>query len=329
MFRRRVVDPDRLVKKILDYGDIDTSLAPGAERIELLNTEEKRTLESVEVQSAAALKEAMGRVARAKQQRQARINRRNPKLETRTSRRAEMSRWIKAGILERLTIFDAPLPIRWTLMGILAALDYYIFAKAVAVALDIEDSLTNVQFWLAGLFGLGVFVVGIFLGFALKRYWLAHAQASLIEEHAAGSGDGRREKSGADEALPPQTSSGFAFVVFTAFLFITACVVGAFIRLEAGTGERRGAVILQMLIPVVVVLVEFVTNDPTHVRVPRRGPVDWWLDQRLAGAKGEVERIKATSTETKKRIRQTFAAARQKLRVALLDLRFKLEETAS
>lgn len=312
------IDAQRLVKDVLAVGDIDASVAPGEERLEILNARKEHSLSALELQIEERRSVLSAEKAKIENRKSSRAARREVRAARREARQKTMQEWRTLGVLERLVVLDAPRPVRWVVLTVLASLDYYVFAKAAAVALDIEESFSNFQFWLGGGLGLMVFVCGLLLAHVLKRTALASGQASLV-----------RQRQATPASVPERSSYNLPTLVTSTLFFLAFCILGGAVRLAADTGEQPTVVVFQMLVPLVVVLIEYLMHDPTEVRTPRRGIVDWWLDRRLASVEDRLGGLETAASKARQRVEQAFGTALQRLRVELLDRGFSLDQGAT
>jgi hypothetical protein len=184
--------------------------------------------------------------------------------------------WRRAGILERIPLVEFSRITKFTIISLLAMLDFYVFARSVAVNQDVPERLGEPQFLVGGGYGLLVFVVGFFLARSLKQSNYASAQRRLRREIDEGAVTAREDDM---PLLVPSRVDPSVLFVFLA-MFAAFCVAGVFVRMGgAAVDEGMGLAMLQALVPVLVVLAEFFLYDPTDYRLPRPNTIDRWLEQ--------------------------------------------------
>jgi hypothetical protein len=309
---RRRITPRHLVKSVLRAGDIDASKASGDDRLRILESEWRQQLALVDGrarEAASALHETLRNLA---ERRDKRLASREERASKRAAKRENLGEWRSRGVLDRMVLLDPSPPLRWSILIFLAGLDYYVFARAAAVAFDVEESPTSAEFWVGGLFGVLVFMLGLFLANTWKRGSLARAQVSIAREAT--------DKT----KLPQRMSPNFGVLMVTLFFFLLFCLIGAFVRIEAESGERISVLALQILVPVLVVLVEYLMHDPTDVRLPRRQLLDWWIDRRISQTNKALAAVDAAKERDRTHIDDIFNIAYENLRIELLDRGFSV-----
>ncbi|MDY7105602.1 MAG: hypothetical protein S0880_30840 [Actinomycetota bacterium] len=217
--------------------------------------------------------EKVERLSRLLDRRKAKRQEQIDRLAPRTDR---ANTWRRAGILERIPLVEFSRTTKITIIGLLAMLDFYVFARSVAVNQDVPERLTEPQFLIGGGYGLLVFVVGFFLARSLKQWNYASAQRRLRREIDQGAVEVPDEDL---RLLVPSRVDPSVLFVFL-LMFGAFCVAGVFVRMGgAAVDEGLGLAMLQALVPVLVVLAEFFLFDPTDYRLPKPNSIDRWLEQ--------------------------------------------------
>jgi len=208
--------------------------------------------------------------------------------------------------MQRMTTIHVSRPVRFLIGLFLAALDWFVFARAAAVALDIQIDARNVEYWLGGSFGMLVFLIGFVTARSWKQVRLAYAQRGL------------GVPAGAVAASPP-----FAEAMGSTVLFVLLCFASALVRVEAPGGERQSVVLFQLLVPVVLVAVEFFLHDPIAHRVPHpRSPVEWWLRRAQRRAQAAFDSL-PSFVDIAAEIDAHFDHAEARLAIELRDRGFR------
>lgn len=173
--------------------------------------------------------------------------------------------WKEMGLDQRISVVHLPTFFRYLFMVFLAGLDFMVFARALAVVQDVDASARNPEFWLGGAIGLFVSAVAYFLGHAAKRWAMASAQLELGRELIA-----KAQVRGTPlDDLPRRSTPDKPLTIGLALLFFLALAFTALMRFEAAAGDQNIAVIaFQLLIPVLIVVLEYAAYDPLkHVKV--------------------------------------------------------------
>lgn len=223
--------------------------------------------------------------------------------------------WRQVGIQERIASPGLPTPLRLVVLVVLAALDFYVFALAVAKSEDVRASLSQPAFLLGGLLGLTVFGFGLMLAQLLKGVGYARAQAAFLAEVqrgeiSVGSDVDRRH-------LVPSRISRLLFVVMGPVFLLMVAYSFAIRWQSMGSSDDPNLAILQSLIPVLGFAVELYLHDPTAVRTAR----PTWRLRRLTRASAhlddDLEQMQAQSEAERARIDQTYDEAETLLRLEL------------
>jgi len=227
-------------------------------------------------------------------------------------RRDNMLLWRQVGAAARFSSTPIPRLAHAPLLLALALLDAYVFSRAAAVALDVEVSLSDPGYWVGGSFGLVAFLCGVLLARSLKQARLAAVQRDLLTRvpHTV--------PAGAHASL-----SHVSEVVTTGILFVLFSAAGTLVRMEVNTAERESVLLLQLLVPVIVVAVEYFVFDPTNVRVPRRSRRHRALERRLAAAQAAEANATQLAAERRTAVQADYKAASAVIRRRLDALGYR------
>ena len=209
------------------------------------------------------------------------------KAEPRRHRIEQAAAWRSVGIEERIPNLILPGPGRAAILTLLASLDFYIFAQAYAAADGSIRDWHEPSWWLGGLLGLCVFVVGVVFTHGLKNLIAARAQHELLRE--AGHGQLKIDQAVSDKlvtlksSLPSLLSSGVIFAVLLG--------AGFLLRLQGSATSNLVITLFQSLIPLVGVAAELYLFNPFHRVPPGFGRRRVKLHKKLARLEHKVEGI--------------------------------------
>ncbi len=160
-----------------------------------------------------------------------------------------------------------PGPRRAAIITLLASLDFYIFAQAYAAADGSIRDWHDPRWWLGGLLGLCVFVVGVVFSHALKNLIAARAQRELLKR--GGRGPAHDRPGGAREAGDDQVAAAVA--AQRRGIFAVLLWAGFLLRLQGSATSSLVITLFQSLIPLVGVAAELFLFDPFHRVLPGFG----------------------------------------------------------
>lgn len=286
-------------------GDVDLSLAGAESWTAILDAERNAAVRAAEQREAASRTAEAERAALARSELAAATEAWERRHERRLARARVMSAWRATRIAERLTTVAVPWPVHLAALVALAALDAFVFSRSAAIVLNVPVDFGNPEFLAGASFGLLAFACGVLLAHSLKRLQLAGAQQRLLTA--------RGDSLGVD-AVASVGSPGEAAV--TASLFTLFCAASGFVRYEAGTGERSSILLLQLLVPPVVVLVEYFLHDPTAASEPRRSLRLRVAERRVRAAESRVGNPPQAQADL---VKEEFAVARAVLVCGLAD----------
>jgi len=245
-------------------GDVDTAIAGAEKRHSVVS---RLTSRDVQIEKARADDSLIAIEEQIKEvQRELTLledAHRERKAEPRRHRIEQAAAWRGVGIEERIPNLILPGLGRALILTSLAGLDFYIFAQAYAAADGSISGWHDPRWWLGGLLGLCVFVVGVVFAHGLKNLIAAHAQHELL--HEADQGRFRidpavREKLVTLKSpLPSLAGSGVVFAVLLG--------AGFLLRVQGSATSNLVIALFQSLIPLVGVVAELYLFDPFH-RVP-------------------------------------------------------------
>ena len=209
------------------------------------------------------------------------------KAEPRRHRIEQAAAWRGVGIEERIPNLILPGLGRAAILALLASLDFYIFAQAYAAADGSIRDWHDPRWWLGGLLGLCVFVVGVVFTHGLKNLIAARAQHELLREADQGQlkiDPAVREKLVTLKSpLPSLLTSGVIFAILLG--------AGFLLRLQGSATSNLVITVFQSLIPLVGVAAELYLFDPFHRVPPAFGRRHLQLHKKLARLEHQVEGI--------------------------------------
>lgn len=306
----------RLVEDVLDLEPTDPALPQNvAVRFQILRTQRARRLLEVGAVAHRARAPVLTRQAALRTD----LEREQAAYQHRTSQRQHVERhaeaWRGAGIQHRLATPALPASVHWLLVGVLGALDFYVFALAVAKNDDVRVDPREPLFILGGLLGLTVFGFGLLLAHLLKGVVYARVQAKLGGELRRGEvalADGIDAR----HLVPSRTSRLLIVVmsvVFTLFLGFRVAL-----RWEAlGPNDDPNLAMLQSLIPLLALAVEFYFHDPSVVPAVRPSWRLRRLTRQQALIEDELRRLDAEEETERERVQHTYDGAETLLRLEL------------
>jgi hypothetical protein len=301
--------PGRTAKGILEQiGDIDTSSVEREKRLVLLDNMREHSVQQIDSGAFAAKQRPQEKIARLGIWLTARQKRRENKYERLKDRLEQGRRWRALGIYERIPHLDVPTWARALLLLILASLDFYVFAEAWAVVEDVADYSSG--WFVGGVFGFVVFVVGVFLSNALKVRVTAGAQRRLMSE---------RKDSGIDfTSLVPLEPSRLGLLLPLS-IFLVLVIAGVIVRYTGSDDASPAALAIQSLVPVAAVVAEFYLYNPMERREPQPTWIDRWLARRKARWERRLESIEGQKELAKAEVTTMYAVEREVLDIEQQD----------
>ena len=246
------------------------------------------------------------------------------KAEPRGHRIEQAAAWRSAGIEERIPNLMLPGPGRAAILTLLASLDFYIFAQAYAAADGSIKDWHDPRWWLGGLLGLCVFVVGVVFTHGLKHLVAARAQRELLREADHGQltiDPAVREKLATiTSPLPSLLSSGVIFAVLLG--------AGFLLRLQGSATSDLVVTVFQSLIPIVGVATELYLFDPFHRVPPGFGRRHRRLQRKLARLQQRLEGIQRKRDQIIEAVEQHYRAEHAVLDVEQQDMGLKPTDPA-
>lgn len=296
------VRPGRLAREALRDVDLDEFDPDAAIPIAALETHRRVALGNVdrdEVTRQRALLEREEKTTRQLDE----LHR--PKFDDRKEKLDESSatirQWRKLGLAERITTLALPPVMKLALLLFLTFIDFFVFARAVAVIQDVEASPTNPEFWFGGILGVFVSIVAFLLGRVLKETTVFPAQARLVRE--------LRHDNPAVQ-LPAASAPKVREAAMMGLVFVAMLGLAALFRLEAQVEENIGFLVFQLLLPVVIVLVEYLVHDPLEFRRARRSFTHWRLERKLRKTNSRLARSRESFRLLRENVNQMFSKER-------------------
>ena len=241
------------------------------------------------------------------------------KAEPRRHRIEQAAAWRSVGIEERIPNLMLPGLGRAAILTLLASLDFYIFAQAYAAADGSIRDWHDPRWWLGGLLGLCVFVVGVVFTHGLKNLIAARAQRDLL--HEADHGQLKVEPAVREKLvtikspLPSLVSSG---VIFAVLLW-----AGFLLRLQGSATSDLVVTVFQSLIPVVGVATELYLFDPFHRVPPGFGWRHLKLHKKLARLEHRLEGIQRKRDQVIEAVERHYGVEHAVLDVEQQDMGLK------
>lgn len=301
-----------IARSIAATSDLETTLAGADELLDELQSQGREELAALAGTSARTIARLDAAVRRCQGRRDRCVNAFHDRYESRLARRQTLERWRKAGLADRYTDIAMPGWVRIGILVALAVIDAIVFSKPAAVALDARESPTDPVWWVGLSFGLIAFGTGFLLARGLRTMQMARFQRAIIELWP--------------NSMPSSTvladPQSMVSLVLGAF-FALFCVAGTLVRIEGGSSDMRSVLILQLIVPLVAVAVEFVLHDPTHVRLPKRSIVAQISAAQLTRRRERLARAHARAEARRDLIRAQYDAAEARLVRRLFDLGFR------
>lgn len=233
--------------------------------------------------------------------------------------RSEMTEWARLGL--RASIGDASSGwAKWMVIAFLTLADLYLFARAIALINDVRIHPAELEFWTGASFGLIISLVALLVGQSLKHSAMAFAQRSIVAD--ASRSIGKTRANGGQPmriALPRPASPRLVRLSFWAILFVAIIGAMAWIRISADVDESLAMTAFQMLIPLVIVGVEFRYHDPMQVSEPQRSREHRKLKEQVSGLSQESQRIVDTRESSKAELLAAYTAEHDSLVGLLRD----------
>lgn len=260
--------------QIVTIGDLDAlvdraghqKILDGIEQVELAETEQRAEQYVGHIEA---------RIRRVDQRIDRRDQRRQEENSTSIDKQNLAQAWRESGIRSKFVLVDAPFVVRFISWIVFGAVDFYLFATAMAIALN-EDQYDEAGifgmssgFWTGGVMGLMVFALGVALAHLLRQSDYIRAQRELKRE--------LKEKG--QELIVGANSLHLYW--FVGVLFGILNCVALLVRAQSVDFRwwpleftKLGPLLLQMLVPFVAVGAEAIMFDPTEVRLRKPGPID-------------------------------------------------------
>lgn len=321
--RRR---PGRLAELTLDKGDIAVALAGPEARHAILSEMESKDIQIAKAEAEDKLLPVEEAIKETKIERDLVV-------EAYQQRKAEPLRhmveqaaaWRSVGIGERIPNLAVPGFVRGVILLLLASLDFYIFAQAYAAADGSIKDWHDPRWWLGGLLGLCVFVVGVVFTHSLKNLIAARAQQELLRE----ADQDRLEIDPAvreklvtlKSPLLPLLSSGLIFVILLG--------AGYLLRLQGTAVSDPVVTVFQSLIPLVGVAAELYLFDPFRRVLPGLGRQHRRLSKKLARLEHRLEGIQRKRDQVIEAIERFYGVEHAVLAVEQQDMGLKPTGPAS
>lgn len=271
--------------QVIAIGDIDALVSRKGHQ-EILDGIEKVELAQADTRSQEYVGQIDIRITELKKHLDMRAERRAWRNADRQDQVRYNNVWREAGIRSRFVFIDAPVIVRVVAWLLFAAVDFYLFATAMTIALNEDNQDPNGLlgfswgFWTGGVMGLMVFALGVVLGHLVRQSDYIRAQQEL-----------RQELRAAGDVPPGLVLNGNSVIVFgcVGTLFVILTVATLLVRAEGVNFKWSwpldlsmvGPLVMQMLVPFVAVGVEAVMYDPTRVRMKRANWLDFYLERKL------------------------------------------------
>ncbi|MCP3877292.1 MAG: hypothetical protein GY701_02695 [Sulfitobacter sp.] len=234
-----------------------------------------------------------------------------------TTEMERLERWHKLGLGE--LIFKLPVGsfFRLLILIFLTFLDFFVFARAVAVAANVEASFGETEYWLGGLLGLGLSLAALLLGRSLKRASVPHAQTRLVQS---------LRSDGIDTSGLIRSASGFAPVLATGSVFAAMLAVAALLRFQSNADENIALVAFQLGLPVLIVLLEYLIDDPLELYRPRRSALHNRLERRKRRIDERINQSRLIYENLRRDLTSMFATERVILATLLQGRGLSIDE---
>lgn len=220
--------------------------------------------------------------------------------------------WREVGIQQRIRAPALPRPLRWTVLGFLASIDFYVFALAIAKDQDVAPTPLEPVFLGGGLLGLVVFIAGLALAHQVKDVVYARQQERLLEEINTGERPvDDRVRVRLVTSNPPWLQLGLTGVIF----MLLTVYAGAIRYWEMSAGDNPNVVIFLSLIPLLAVCVELYLYDPSLVDPPRPSMRARQLARKREYWEGVRDQAQVNADQETSRVQALYAEAE-----ALLDV---------
>jgi len=302
------VKPGRLAKEALKDTDLDEFDPDAAVPIAALETHRRVALGNVDRDETRRLRSSL--------EREEKLTRRltelhRPRFDDRREQVTQESNtireWRNLGLAERLKSFALPPVAKVAVVLFLTFIDFYVFARAVAVIQDVEAAPDNPEFWLGGVLGVFVSLVAFFLGRLIKEARVFPAQARLA---------GHLRHKNPDVELPAAAGPRGRDALGLGVVFALMLGLAALFRLEAEVEENIGFLIFQLLLPIVIVFIEYLVHDPLEMGRARRSFTHWRLERKLRKVTSRLRQAREDFRLLRANVTQMFS----KERVTLLKL---------
>jgi hypothetical protein len=280
--------PGGLAKSLLrGVGDVDVAVAGAETRHTVLSKMTHRDVQQIKASADNALVAVEQQIKDVSKELELIEHRHQQKAENLRHRIEQAAAWRSIGVEERIPNLILPGAARAAILALLASLDFYIFAQAYAAADGSIRDWHDPRWWLGGLLGLAVFVVGVVFTHGLKNLIAARAQYELLREAEQGQlkiDPAIREKLVTIKSpLPSLLTTGG---IFAALLY-----AGFELRLQGSATSDIIVTVFQSLIPLVGVAAELYLFDPFHRIPPDTGRRHRKLQKRLARLQHQLEGI--------------------------------------
>jgi hypothetical protein len=307
-------DPDEIVDNLMDELDINNEAAIDARSRQLdaerdgFLTQISAGFERDQVQPNQRIREVDERLGPEKKDLEDRTKARQPSVD-------RAAAWREAGIRERVFALDLPTPVRRIVLGLLAMVDFYVFAIAVAEAQEVAASFTEPLFLVGGSLGIFVFGVGLLLARVIKRAFYAIAQKRMLKDMRKIQSQGVEKR-----RLQPKQEPEWVLMGVLGALFGTLCCYAFAIRWQAmDPTENPNVVVFMSLIPLIGLAVEMVIYDPSMVEPPRQSLRHRRLLHQRDVELATLRELKAEATHEQERIKKVYEVARARWESRLAD----------
>jgi len=186
----------------------------------------------------------------------------------------------------KLTVLKLPAVARAVILTFLAFLDFVVFARVAAVALDVEASFSNPEYWIGGMYGLFVSIVAFMLGRALKESRVYAAQGALMTEERLAAIRNDEDYNPAPRARADKQTAALAV---SSLLFLILVGLAGWARFKANVDENEAFSALGLLIPVLIIFVEFFLHDPLAPSVTNRRPLHVLLSRKVTKTTNSID----------------------------------------
>lgn len=309
--------PGRLAKNLIrGVGDVDVAVAGAESRHEVLSKMSDQEVGGIKESADGMLIQVEQRIKEIeKELKHIEEDHHKTKFEPIRHRVEQAAAWRSIGIEERIPNLVVPGPVRLAILGLLACLDFYIFAQAYAVDADVSGP-SNPEFWLGGVLGLAVFIVGLVFTHGLKNLIASRAQRAMLREE----GTGEITIDPAVRAKLVTIRASALSMLTSGLVFLVLLVAGVKVRVDGAANGSIATVVFQALIPLVAVAAELYLFDPFHRVAPGFGRKHRQLQKERAGLEHRIEGINRKMGHAIERVENYFGVEHAVLDVEQQDM---------